>query len=186
MKKPPFERGITENKKGLARMNRISKLAVAFSLLLTVLTLCVAADSAYSSVDDPLVSLSYVNDILAPEIVDRVMEKVEAEYVPLKDISSAVAGVYKPVSLRKGQALMADSCCEILLLDGSVTVIVTSAANVASGAGIHDLTAGSVITDGQSLPSNHYMVIPKADGRGITVSSDTANILVRGEYHITG
>ena len=184
MKKPPFERGITENKKGLARMNRISKLAVAFSLLLTVLTLCVAADSAYSSVDDPLVSLSYVNDVLGPEIMAQVLAKIETEYVKISDISVASTGSYTYVTLKKGQTLMAKSCCEVVLLDGTATAVITSSSNVAAGAGISDLTVGSVIINGAMIPANHYTVIPKADGRGFVVSSDTATILVRGEYNI--
>ncbi len=167
-------------------MNRFSKLSVTFVLLLTALTLCVSADSAYSSVDDPLVSLSYVNDVLAPEIVDQVMAKVEAEYIKISDISSASAGAYTCVSLTNGQTLMADSCCEVILLDGVATVVVTAVTNVENGAGICDLTAGGVAVNGDVMPSVHYLVIPKADGRGFVVTSDTANILVRGEYHITG
>ncbi len=167
-------------------MNRFTKLTVTFVLLLTALTLCVSADGAYSSVDDPLVSLSYVNDILAPEIVEQVMAKVEAEYIKISDISAASAGSYTNISLTKGQTLMADACCEVILADGAATVIVTAASNVENGAGICDLTAGSMIVNGELLAVSHYLVIPKADGRGIVVTSDTANIMVRGEYHITG
>ena len=72
------------------------------------------------------------------------------------------------------------------MLDGNAVTVVTSAANQKAGAGISDLTAGSVVTNGNVLPANHYLVIPKGDGRGFTVTSDTANILVRGEYNITG
>jgi hypothetical protein len=167
-------------------MNRFTKLAVTFAVLLAALTLCVSADGAYSSVDDPLVSLSYVNDVLAPEIMGQIMERIEKEYVHINDISAMSAGNYSLVSLTKGQTLMADSCCEIVLLDGEATVVVTAVSNVESGVGISDLTVGSVAVNGELLLTNHYLVIPKADGRGLAATSDTANILVRGEYHITG
>ena len=81
---------------------------------------------------------------------------------------------------------MAKSCCEVIVLDGSATAVITSSVNVAAGAGISDLTAGGVVVNGNALPINHYLVIPKADGRGFVVSSDVANLLVRGEYHIAG
>ena len=167
-------------------MNRFTKLAVTFALILTVLTLCVSADGAYSSQDDPLVSLSYVNDILGPQIMEQVMAKVEADYIKISDIRLALAGSYTPVALQKGQTLMADGCCEVILLDGAAKAVVTSEANVRTGVGLADLTAGVTITNEELLTANHYLVIPKADGRGFAVTSDTANILVRGEYHITG
>ena len=154
-------------------MKKFPKLTSAFLLLLAALTLCVSADGAYSSKDDPLVSLSYVNDVLGPEIMAQVMARVEKEYIKLSDISKASAGSYTVLAVKKGQTLMA-------------VTVVTSAANLKAGAGISDLTAGSVVTNGNVLPANHYLVIPKGDGRGFTVTSDTANILVRGEYNITG
>ncbi len=167
-------------------MNRLSKLSTVFVLLLAALTICVSADGVYSSKDDPLVSLSYVNDVLAPEIVAQVMEKVEAEYIKISDISAASAGSYMLLTLKKGQTVMSSACCEIISLSGSAAVLVTSAANISSGAGISDLTKGSVLTNGTLIPTNHYLVIPKGDGRGFTVTSDNANILIRGEYNITG
>ena len=167
-------------------MKKFPKLTSAFLLLLAALTLCVSADGAYSSKDDPLVSLSYVNDVLGPEIMAQVMARVEKEYIKLSDISKASAGSYTVLAVKKGQTLMAVSCCEAVVLDGNAVTVVTSAANQKAGAGISDLTAGSVVTNGNVLPANHYLVIPKCDGRGFTVTSDTANILVRGEYNITG
>ena len=167
-------------------MNRFGKLTVTFLLVLTALTLCVSADGAYSSEEDPLVSLSYVNDVLAPEIMAQVMARIETEYVKIGDISAVAAGSYTLVTLSKAQTLMANSCCEVILLDGKATAVVTSSQNVNAGAGICDLTAGGVVVNDGALPANHYLVIPKADGRGFVVASDTANILVRGEYSIVG
>lgn len=167
-------------------MKRFSKLSTIFALLLSVLTLGISADSVYSSQDDPLVSLSYVNDVLGPEIMEKVLEKIDAEYVKISDISSLASASYTYVSLNKGQTLMASSCCELIILNGIATTVVTSASNQNAGLGISDLTDGSVSVNGSQIPANHYMVIPKADGRGFIVTSATANILVRGEYNITG
>lgn len=167
-------------------MKRLSRLTTVFAVVLAALTLCVSADEVYSSKNDPLVSLSYVNDVLAPEIVSQVMEKIEAEYVKLSDISIASAGSYTNLTLKKGQTLMASSVCELILLNGSAVTVVTSASNLEAGAGLSDLTDGSVLRNGSPLPANHYLVVPKGDGRGLTVVSEKVDLLVRGEYNITG
>lgn len=166
-------------------MKKLPKLTSAFLLILAALTLCVSADGVYSSKDDPLVSLSYVNDVLGPEIMAQVMAKIDKEYVKLSDISLASAGLYTSLTVNKGQTLMASSCCEVIVLAGNSVSVITSAANQKAGAGISDLTAGTTVTNGNVLPSNHYLIIPKGDGRGFTVTSETANILIRGEYNIT-
>ena len=167
-------------------MKKSSKVSIVILLLLAMLTICVSADGEYSSKDDPLVSLSYVNDVLGPEIMAQVMAKVEAEYVKISDVSTLSAGQYTYLTLSKGQTLMAQSCCELIVLDGSASAVITSAFNISAGAGISDLTAGKVAINGTVVANNSYLIIPKADGRGITVTSDSANILVRGEYNITG
>ena len=167
-------------------MKRFSKLSIIFALLLSVLTLGISADGVYTSENDPLVSLSYVNDVLGPEIMQKVLDKIDAEYVKISDVSSITAGAYTYLTLSKGQTLMASSSCELIVLNGITTVVVTSAANQNAGHGLSNLTDGSVLVNGSQIPANHYTVIPKGDGRGFIVTSDTANILVRGEHNITG
>ncbi len=166
-------------------MKILKKYLPLLLLLLMLLPFLVSADTVYSSQEDPLVSLSYVNDILGPEIMAQVIARIDAEYVKISDLNSVAAGSYTAVSLTKGQTLMARSVCEIVLLEGSANAVVTSSANVAAGAGIHDLTAGNIVINGAPLPAGHYLVVSKPDGRGLTVLSDTAVILIRGEYHIT-
>ena len=94
-------------------MKKFPKLTSAFLLLLAALTLCVSADGAYSSKDDPLVSLSYVNDVLGPEIMAQVMARVEKEYIKLSDISKASAGRARSaqkIRWRSGCASDVSSC----------------------------------------------------------------------------
>ena len=167
-------------------MNRMSKLATIGIVLLIAMTLCVSADSTYSTHEDPLVSLSYVNNVLGPQIMEQVLAKIDAEYVKISEISVASAGSYTTLELTQGQTWMADSCCEVVLISGIATAVITSAANVEAGNGISDLTDGMVLVNGNLLPLNHYLIVPKSDGRGFTVTSETATILIRGEYHVAG
>ena len=167
-------------------MKKLRKTIPFLLILLFLLPMVISADAEYSSFDDPLVSLSYVNDILAPEIASQIMDRIETEYVKLSDISLASAGSYKAVTLKRGQTLMARSVCEVVVTEGTASAVVTSSVNVSKGQGLCDLTAGSAVVNGASLPANHYLVIPKPDGRGFTASSDTLVVLIRGDYHITG
>lgn len=167
-------------------MNRMSKLATIGILLLVSMTLCVSADGTYSTHEDPLVSLSYVNNVLGPQIMEQVLAKIDAEYVKISDISMASAGSYTTLALTQGQTVMADACCEVVLVSGMASAVITAAANVEAGNGISDLTDGAVLVNSNLLPLNHYLVIPKSDGRGFTVTSETATILIRGEYHVAG
>ncbi len=167
-------------------MKKIAKISAVLLILATVLSVCVSADSVYSTKDDPLVSLSYVEDVLAPQIVEQVMEKVEAEYVKLDDVSKESGGNYETVSLKKGQSLIASSCCEIVILSGTANTVVTSVSVIKAEGGINDLTSGLVVKNGEELPSSHYLIISKGDGRGFSVTSESLVLLVRGDYNITG
>lgn len=165
-------------------MKRMKKSVIVFLLIITTLTLGVSADAEYSTADDPLVSKSYVNDVLGPQIMAQVLEKIESEYVKLSDISSVAAGQYNVVTLSKNQTLMSKSVCELILLNGSATALITSSTNVQNGEGLIDMTDGAVVTNGTLIKNNHYIIIPKTDGRGLVVTSDNVTVLVRGEYVI--
>lgn len=166
-------------------MKQLKRSILTFLLILTVLAFGVSADEAYSSQNDPLVSLSYVNDVLGPQIMEQIMNKVEKEYVKLTDISAISSGMYSTVTLVKDQTLTVRSVCEIVFLSGSATVLVTSSDNVRNGMGIHDLTDAKILTNGSIYPLNHYTIVTKPDGRGFYVTSDSATVLIRGEYDIT-
>ena len=166
-------------------MKNHTKISAVLVLLLALTALCVSADTSYSSLDDPLVSLSYVNDVLGPEIAASVLRTIEGRYLSADELPTVNTG-YSYLTLTQGQTLIAKGICEVIVLDGSASAVVTSAANISAGAGLSDVTAGLVIRDGESVPANHYIVIPKNDGRGLTVSSASSNILIRGEYNIAG
>ncbi len=165
-------------------MKNLKKSVTVLILMLAVLTLGVSADEAYSSKNDPLVSLSYVNDVLGPQIMAEVLEKIESQYVKITDITDMSAGDYTLITLERGQTLMAKGICEMVLLSGSATAVVTSSANVEAGQGLVDITDGAVIVNGALVKVNHNVIIPKSDGRGIIVTSEGVSLLVRGEYTV--
>jgi len=81
------------------------------------------------------------------------------------------------VNLPTGQKLTAGAGTELIIRDGK------AAAVAGAGGGLSDLTAGKDLAEGEIIPHNHLVLVPKDDGRGFTaVSNVTA--LVRGEYSV--
>ncbi len=165
-------------------MKSLKKSALIFVLIITILTFGVSADEAYSSKNDPLVSLSYVNDVLGPQIMAQVLEKIESEYVKMSDITDMMSGELTLITLSKGDTLMSKGVCEIVLLSGNATTLITASSNIEAGQGLIDVTDGTVVTNGALIRANHKIIIPKADGRGIIVTGDAITLIVRGAYTI--
>jgi len=91
---------------------------------------------------------------------------------------------YEVVMLNEGQKLRAVSACEIILRSGKATAFVESEVNREARIGLSDCTDGSEIVDLQEVPLKHYLIIPRADGRGIKASVNETYVMVRGEYEI--
>ena len=82
-------------------MKQIKRSVITVILILSLLSVVVVADEAYSTQNDPLVSLSYVNDVLGPQIMAQVMERVEKEYIKVSDVATLNAAEMKLVTLNK-------------------------------------------------------------------------------------
>ena len=165
-------------------MKNLKKSLVIFALIVALLTFGVSADEAYSTKNDPLVSLSYVNDVLGPQIMAQVLEKIESQYVKISDLIDMSTGELTLITLSKGDTLMSKGVCEIVLLSGNATTLITAASNIEAGQGLVDVTDGTMVTNGTLIKANHKVIIPKADGRGIIVTGDSVTLLVRGAYTV--
>ena len=84
---------------------------------------------------------------------------------------------FKVVNLSKGQTLTGEAGPELVLRMGSANIIATEKG------GIADLTAGYDLENGKPMPSNHYLVIPVSDGRGIKANNNVI-VMVKGDYTI--
>ena len=106
--------------------------------------------------------------------------QVETEAVPAETEAPANSAMpitdYDVVYLTKGQTIVGSS--EFILRSGS-------AISTCPGInGITDITDGVDLTDGMEIPWNHLLLVPRDDGRGITVTSVEAYIMARGQYTI--
>ncbi|NLG86479.1 MAG: hypothetical protein GX489_04600 [Firmicutes bacterium] len=77
------------------------------------------------------------------------------------------------VELEAGQVLRGEAGTEMVLRSGRAAAVVT-----AQG-GISDLTAGQDIQHGETVPTNHLLLVPRSDGRGLKALTEVV-VLVRG------
>ena len=80
-------------------------------------------------------------------------------------------------SVCKGQALVGDVGCEVMLRVGTATC------GAADSVGLIDTTSGANLGNGKALETNHlYMVTIST--RSVTATSNTVKVLARGPYTI--
>lgn len=182
----------------------IGAVMLIFAVVLTGAVLTVGAAD-----NDPLVTLSYINETVIPKITEDVKNAVlailderaaeepaepeepeapseEPEIPETPDVAEVdLSSVkYNVVYLTQGQKLFATGTItestEVILRAGEVKCI-----SPFGDQGIADLTAAKELYNDDPLVKNNYCLIPRgSDGRGIYAVSSDAYILVRGEYQI--
>ncbi len=146
---------------------KISKktLCILMAILILVIgTVSVYAATTAGSESDPLVTKSYV----------------DAEIAKIKNSQSQTGGAstnYEVVHLQAGDKIIGGEGTEIILRAGEATAI-DNGSN-----GISDMTSGTELWSGNAVKSNHLILIPRADGRGVKVNTE-AYFMIRGAYTI--
>lgn len=182
-------------------------------LAVFVSSVIISTNADYSATNDPLVTLSYINETLIPQLEKQITENVLAtlnsekessEETPSTDVQEPTPETpeepteeipptptvdlnglkYIVVHLTNGQKLLsAGESTEALEI-----ILRSGNAQVISpfeNQGVADLTASLELLDGDSLVKNNYTIIPRgSDGRGILVTSQEAYFLVRGVYSV--
>ncbi|MBQ4528343.1 MAG: hypothetical protein II998_09750 [Clostridia bacterium] len=153
--------------------------------LLCVLIMCIPASSADpGSVDDPLITKSYVDGILLPQIksyVDSQISSIPAAPGDNEVVQIPVASgstVYNIVNVSKDQTVIGGKSCQMIMRMGSGVIVATSKG------GVCDVTLGADLPNGTSAPSNHLLIIPVDDGRGIKMLSDGI-LMISGSYSVS-
>ena len=175
-------------------MKHISKLrngAIA-AILTAAVVAGTSAVCVFSAADgDPLVSLSYIDEVVIPNIKAYIDEKIDGLSVPAGSVSDNGAqspdeyipeeksGEYEILALFRGQNVYALDTLEIILRSGEAAVI-----SPFDSQGIGNMVNGDELLNGSVMPKNNYCIIPRGDGRGVSVESDECYIMVRGEYEI--
>ena len=173
---------------------RLFTLALA---ALTVLTASVMAASVGSS-DDPLVTLSYLNEKFLPQVMQSVDEKIAARNETVakelsaqirsdaaefekkyaaSDAPSGTVDSFAVVTMAKGQTLYGDIGCEVMLRVGGAQCVASSSP------GLVNETSGTVIVGGNALEKNNLYMMTVTE-RGVRATADGTKVLVRGTYSV--
>lgn len=81
------------------------------------------------------------------------------------------------VELAKGQTLVGGAGTEIILRSGTARAVASQLG------GVCDLTAGRDLPQGELVKTNHLLLVPRSDGRGIRAES-AVFVMVRGPFTI--
>lgn len=156
---------------------RLVVLVLISAVLNTTVSLAVEAGSA----DDPLVTLSYLHETFLRDVLRQVDEKIEARNEEIAGQigggDSTAADSFAVVTLAKGETLVGDIGCEVMLRIG------TAACMAPSAPGLIDETTAATLNNGNALVTNHLYMMT-IEGRGVTATADTTKLLVRGAYTI--
>lgn len=133
------------------------------------------------SATDPLVTLSYLNDVFLGSDHDQGRQKITARNSQLLQQSGGAGGMsgveFAVVTLSKGQVLTGDIGCEVMLRVGTASCVSPS------NPGLIDETTAASLNNGGALAANHLYMMT-IEGRGVKAGSDTTKLLVRGSYTI--
>lgn len=143
------------------------KVFVCVAVLLVMAAgIGVYAAGNYGSQDDPLITKSYLDEVLIPQLETKFQNALSEE-----------TGTFAVVTLDSGKTLTAGAGCEIILRSGSASVY-------APTTGLVDITDGTAAGASAALVTNHlYMVAANSDG--VKAGSGGATLLVCGAYTIS-
>lgn len=161
------------------------RMVVLLVLSMTVnVTASLAAEAGSSQ--DPLVTLSYLNDTFLGQIMEKVDAKIAQRNSQIvqqlggqasSGTGTATASTFTVVTLSSGQTLTGDIGCEVMLRVGTASCVSPSTP------GLIDETAGTTLSNGGALVQNHLYMMT-VEGRGVKATAATTKLLVRGSYSI--
>ena len=154
---------------------RSGVLLALSAAMMTGVSLAAEAGSS----QDPLVTLSYLNDTFFNSIMQRVDQKIAqqtGQAVPGGTASSSAAS-FAVVTLNEGQTLTGGVGCEVMLRVGSAVCVAPS------DPGLIDETTAATLANGGALVQNHLYMMT-IDGRGVRATGGVTKVLARGSYTV--
>jgi len=142
---------------------------------LAVVSLIVSSRVVFSepgSSNDPLVSRSYVD-----EKIGEIKRYIDGKINNSGENGLSGSKDLEVISLEKGQSIIGTGGTEIILRSGRALAIGSDLG------GISDVTSGKDLKDNESVKTNHLLIIPRSDGRGVYSLGETY-FIVRGNYTI--
>jgi hypothetical protein len=167
------------------RRHLVPILAIALALV-TIAGIWAIAATNYGSEADPLVTLSYINDILTKEITDAASAdtatKLEALAASLNsridELKTANPGSakYAVLTIDAGATVKCEVGTEIIHRLGSVSCVAPASP------GFIDNTDGTILENGSKLLKNHLYTVTIAD-RSFK-ANERSTVVIKGIYTV--
>ena len=154
-------------------MKQRKRILITLAALALILAAAAAAYavSSYGTQADPLVTKSYLDEVLTPELMAEFNAQLDAHE------NAPGGGAFTVVTLSRGQTVTCQTGCEVMLRIGSAR------ASGDDSPALVDTTSGTTLDGGGALEKNHLYMVTIA-GNGLTASEETTKILISGEYTI--
>lgn len=160
----------------MKKRHTIILLAAALVFAMAFMAVVYGVDTEPGSEGNPLITKLYLDDVI--DTLKESLGKLEARVGNLeKGGSSQAAATWEVIQVNGGKSVMGGEGTEIVLRSGSA-VAVDNGAN-----GVSDLTAGVDLKGGTAITSNHLLLVPRQDGRGIKCVT-SCWVMVLGDYTI--
>ena len=154
----------------------MKKNILIVSLIVTTLILlggiCYVTASEPATESDPIITKSYIDKVVLPDVYEYIDEKTAQS-------TTSEASAFQVVTVGAGKTVVGEAGTEFILRMGKGSIV----GSVRGG--ISDVTAGADLTDGTEIPSNHLLIVPLSDGRGLKINStNDALVMIKGAYTI--
>ena len=162
-------------------MKKILVLVIILSLILSSSIFAEPGDQK-----DPIVLLSYLEDRLDNLINTYKLDSVKTMQAKIDSLESkntsgsggtSTSNEFDIVQINDGEKIIADSGTEMILRSGEAFIIGSQLG------GISDVTEGKDIPADGQIKANHFLLVPRSDGRGAYTNS-SALFMVRGKYEV--
>ena len=172
-------------------MKKATRILLMFLAAVMALGAAALAAGTAGTEDDPLVTLSYLDEVFAVRVTEQFRQELDEKESALREaleervtaLEAQVPGVgktggdYAVETLSDGQTLIAQRGTELMLRVGEAVVTADDEP------GLVDTSTAGNLADGGSLVKNHlYMVT--INGNGIRAVG-TVKVVARGDYTIS-
>lgn len=149
-------------------MKQRKRTFIILAALVLVLTAVVTAYavSNYGTQADPLITKSYLDEVLQPQLLEEFDEMLSSD-----------GADFRVVTLQNGQTLSAEVGCEVMLRIGSAS------ASGPDSPVLVDTTSGTTLENGGAMVKNHLYMITIVNN-GLKATANGTKVLVSGSYTI--
>lgn len=156
---------------------KIIVIALCAVLAIGLVSFGVYAATSYGTQDDPLITKSYLDSVLAPQIEEQVQAEIEAALEKIESEPVTGGDDFTVLTLTTGQTVTCGVGCEVMLRIGSATAVGDDYPVLV------DTTSGESVANGANMTANHLYMVTIIEN-GFKATSETTKVLIKGDYTV--